>query len=356
VAVAKPACDWRTTDGKVDFAAARAEKKSGDSRTPPKVRRREQAMKSKNRMGWIRATVAAALFIAAPASVLAQSPKVSIIRGDEGMARYAAAAAGADAAKRAQLYAQYVSEPYRERCSGEGERFSMSHGRLNTPIADLEGLTEAAAEIARHPVEERITQALQNATRLLPMKEIVVCLFVFPPDNGMASFVRERMSGFMGFNEAPAVLWLEVLPVKGWFEQLPYGTVHEFEHAASYTANMTEMPLLELMLAEGRADSFAALLYPDHVAPWTHALTPEQERTAWAAMQPYLDSTDEGTVGKFIFGMDKEGGVPLWAGYSIGFQIAQSYLKHHPKEPPTRWSSLDAKTFLARSGYRHTAR
>jgi uncharacterized protein YjaZ len=296
------------------------------------------------------ASLIPALLLAAPLAICAREPRIHIVRGYEGMGRYAEAAVGADQKKRAALYDQLVNQPYRKSCSGEGDAFSMSRSTLQTPIADVQALRAAVAEVAGEHVEPRISEALRNATRLLPADEITVCLFVFPPDSPMASLVREKMSGLMGFNEAPRVFWLQVLPVAGWSAQIQYGAAHEFEHSMAYTASSAKVSLLEMLLAEGRADSFATLLYPERVPPWTRALTDDQERAVWEAMQPFLSSEDDGIIDKYVFGRPDDD-VPLWAGYTIGYRIAQSYLQRNSGEPPQRWAALDARTLLAKSGY-----
>jgi len=307
-----------------------------------------------NQVGYrvLQFTLAATLLPAAPHLAFAGEARINIVAGYEGMAQYAAAAIGKSNTERATLYDQYVNQPYRERCSGDGDGREFSRRMLETPVADIDALAHAAAEISDSRIEDKIRVAIRESSRLMPIDDITVCVFAFPPDHSMADLVREKLYGLMGFAEIRGVFWLQPLPVNGWLDQLAYGTAHEYHHAAAYSANRDpgkDETLLETILAEGRADAFAALLYPERVPAWTDALSLEQERATWTAMTPYLDRRDNDIVNKFLFG--SEGEAPLWSGYTIGFRIAQSYIAQNPGESVEQWSILDAGTFLRNSGY-----
>ncbi len=114
---------------------------------------------------------------------------------------------------------------------------------------------------------------------------------------------------------------------------------------------MTFRTGLSTMLLEGRADAFARLLYPDMHAPWTLALSPEEEAAFWKHVQPYLHRqyTDMTFYMDFMFGLKE--GLPGWAGYKVGFQIVQAYLRRHPGSPVTEWTALNPAHILAESGY-----
>jgi uncharacterized protein YjaZ len=43
--------------------------------------------------------------------------------------------------------------------------------------------------------------------------------------------------------------------------------------------------------------------------------------------------------------------VPRQAGYTIGFEIVQAWLKRNPDIPPDEWSRLSPQSILEGSGY-----
>ena len=107
--------------------------------------------------------------------------------------------------------------------------------------------------------------------------------------------------------------------------------------------------MADYLVFEGRADSFAHLVYPQRQAPWTNALTPQQEKAAWKAIQPHLSSTSPSLLLNLMFGGGK--GVPQWAGYTIGFNMVQAFLKKRADPNVDRWTAIEAGELLKQSGY-----
>lgn len=298
------------------------------------------------------AVIVIAAFPFAAGNLQAQESRVTIVRGYEGMARYAAAADGASPEKREALYRRYVYEPYFPVCSNAGENWDFSEGFLRTPVVDVAALAEAVDELERVDIAQRIHEAADGAMELLPIEELTVCIFAYPPDGGMAEFIEQVMGGVFGFSEVGGRLWLQLLPVDGWLDELGPGFAHEYYHAANHPDDPDSpgsTTLLDGLVNEGGADSLAAILYPEFVPAWTRALTREQQAEVWPQMKLALDSTDQEVIRKFLLG--NVDGVPFQAGYTVGFEIVQSYLAAHPDQPPRVWSRVDPKEILAKSGY-----
>jgi uncharacterized protein YjaZ len=90
-------------------------------------------------------------------------------------------------------------------------------------------------------------------------------------------------------------------------------------------------------------------VYPEVEASWRNALSPEQEAEQWRKMEPQLSITDFGMKQRYMFGDRRS--IPLWTGYTIGFHIIQSYLKHNPETTIDDWTAMDARKILEQSGY-----
>jgi uncharacterized protein YjaZ len=163
------------------------------------------------------------------------------------------------------------------------------------------------------------------------------------------------MNGVLGSNVGAGKIWLEIYPNGAWLNWIPYTVAHEYHHRVwldQHDGQLQTADLLDSMVLEGKADSFARLLYPDRHAPWTEALTPEQELNQWQAMQKYLNARSDATQQKFMFGgLVGNNDVPLWTGYTIGFHIVQSYLQKHPDVTVDEWTMLNAHDLLDQSGY-----
>lgn len=132
---------------------------------------------------------------------------------------------------------------------------------------------------------------------------------------------------------------------------LPGTLAHEVHHSVRIQIGPGfGKTLLEELITEGLADSFAHTLYPGMVHPWTNALNSNQEYELWQQIQPFLNNLDlqYELYGKWFFGGD---GIPNAAGYTIGYRIVQNYLNRHPIMSAAELVREEAKTILKASDY-----
>lgn len=279
-------------------------------------------------------------------------PHIDIVLGFAGMAEYADAVMADETADHVSLGNEFIYSKYFESCSGEGKRRGMSRQFLSEPIGDVKALAGVINEIQKSDAVRRIERAAEAATELLPIDKLTVCVFAVPPDSDIADFVIDTFNGVYGFSESPGVLWIQLLPTSGWLDEIFPGFSHEYFHAAAHPDNpmgTNEITLLDLLVNEGGADSFTAILYPDFVPSWTHAISLQQEIELWPRVRKELDSTDMNFIQNVMFGDGDT--FPFQSGYTIGYQIVQGYLASHPDDPPIVWSRVDPKEILAESGY-----
>lgn len=286
----------------------------------------------------------------APSSAPISSQKFTIISAYEGLAAYVEAARPAPNIGLNALFRQYVVDPYWEDCAAGGEYMKQDKDSV-TPISDMDYLTSAVRILRDSNVEQIVEEALQEDAKVLSGPNTTVCIFVAEPQN---TLVRDFMHGVSGFTVGSGKIWLQIYPDGAWLDWIPYGVAHEYHHSVwtdRQDSKSITMDLADYLVFEGRADSFAHLVYPDVHAPWTEALTPEQEKRQWKVMQQHLDTRSLATQRMFMFGMFGGNAVPHWTGYTIGFHIVQSYLQKHPHATVDEWTALDAHDLLAQSGY-----
>lgn len=306
-------------------------------------------------VGLLAGIAVAVFFVVRP--LLTQPDNFVIVPAFEGQAEYVAAVRADPAADKDALYKKYVTERYREFCGGHGALSTTSTGQVvvEHPIGDLDQLDESVQALRRFDIVQLAKTALQKSTATLPGSKITVCLFALDPDR--QGFYSLYMHGVSGFTASLTLIVIEVTHRGDWQDWVPYTVAHEYNHAIyaqrmcqpeCTPATWAKSDLLDSLLMEGRADSFARTLYPDREAPWTHALTPEQEAAQWRGMQEYLSSTSVDR-GRFLFGDRNQ--IPQWTGYTIGFRIVQKYIQSHPNVRPVEWLTLDADQLLAESGY-----
>ena len=282
----------------------------------------------------------------ASAETTASSQAFRVIPAYEGMAAYVEAARSAPNADLAALFQEHVVDPYWEACAEGGEYIRLAEAATAIPIADLDQLAGAVRALRDANVELLVRDALEEAARLLSGPDTTVCLFAAAPDH---TFVRDEMGGVTGMTVGSGKIWIQIFPEGKWTDWVPYTVAHEYHHSVWTNRNPgTTLDLVDYLIFEGRADTFAHSLYPNVIAPWTVALTAEQEVEQWQAMEQNLGTTSLPIQRRFMFGSAE---VPRWTGYTIGFQIVQAYLEKHPAATVDEWTELDAHDLLEASDY-----
>ena len=280
---------------------------------------------------------------------VAEESSITIVRGYEGMSHYTDAATYAEPEAYAALFDRHVFQRYERECAGLGSTREISRGWLRSPINDIEALQEVLEKIKQSDVDNRVLEAAERAAVKLPGEPVTICVFAYPPDIETAGFVADVMGGAMGFADAKGSLWLQLLPTDGWLDGIYPAVTHEYYHAVTYPDEAAALTLLDVLINEGSADSFTAILYPDFVPEWTAALSRSEQAVVWAQMKADLHTTNTTTIDGWVFGNGDD--IPRQAGYTIGFAIMQSWLKRHPDVPPSEWSLLTPQTILEDSGY-----
>jgi len=285
-------------------------------------------------------------------SVFEQSKQeFRIVPAYEGQARYLEEVEADLDADTASLWREHVVDAYRKDCLA-GEYGRLAEDRLSEPIMDVERLGDAVENLRGSDVAQIIEATLRKSARRLPGPDTEICVFV--EGDRMAVHPYEE-TGASGFTTGSGKILLFVNPEGSWKHWIPYVIAHEYHHAA-WTHLWTEdhprqEPLSKLgdyLVFEGRADSFARLLYPNEGAPWTRALTPKEEEEQWKAMCADLRSTDQNLWSQYAFGGLE---TPRWTLYTIGFHVVQCYLEHHPSQGVEQWTAMNARELLEESGY-----
>lgn len=140
--------------------------------------------------------------------------------------------------------------------------------------------------------------------------------------------------------------------MKNWKSILSYSVVHEYHHHSVWTAQKfdnSRFTLLDYLVFEGKADSFANIIYPKIEVPWISSIDFETEKFVWNLISDQLNSTDDELAKKVIFEGVKD--FPHWNGYTIGYHIVQDFLKNNPEISIEEWTKMDSSVILERSRY-----
>jgi hypothetical protein len=201
--------------------------------------------------------------------------------------------------------AREVPDPFEVAISEDAASASRAAG------VDLEALSVPSArrsfELLPHRGKIRIEVAL-DAARAIP--GIGVGGFANPATGDVSVWIDESPPGGL---KTTLETWI------------PATVAHELHHSSRIRIGPGYgITLGEALVTEGLADHFAAEAFPDTPPqPWDHALSAEQEAELWRKAQPILDVPGGYNHPVWFRG---SGSLPRWAGYTLGYRIAEAYL------------------------------
>lgn len=172
---------------------------------------------------------------------------------------------------------------------------------------------------------------------------------VFPMDVN-DTFGRERLGGVSGWtNWTGTTISLVVYPSNETLSRLISTVVHEYHHHYRIMAmgnGHNQITLMETLIREGLAEHFVAEVLGDlSRAPYSAALSPEDAQSLWTEV--YRDRIflqGENNTNPYQFGGGTSG-LPLWAGYSMGYHLVQWYREEHPDLSVSDLTILNAACF-----------
>jgi hypothetical protein len=201
--------------------------------------------------------------------------------------------------------AREVPNPFEVAISEDAASASRAAG------VGLQGLTVRSArrafELLPHRGKVRIEVAL-DARRAIP--GIGVGGFANPATGDVSVWIDEAPPGGL---KAALETWI------------PATVAHELHHSSRIRMGPGYgITLAEALVTEGLADHFAADAFPETPPqPWDHALSAEQETELWRKAQPILEAPGGYNHQAWFLG---GGDLPRWAGYTLGYRIAEAYL------------------------------
>jgi uncharacterized protein YjaZ len=250
------------------------------------------------------------------------------------------------------LYRAVIQNPIMSTYFAKSEYSDLIKMGFYYPIQDTTGLANYISSIksSEGKIEQLITKALSDANKILKNDSITV--YVEPSNIYMRSMIQ-KMEGITAVTAGSKQIVITVdTNVSGWDEMLKYTIAHEFNHTYWTVKNFSKLDkftLLNYLVFEGRADSYAHLIYPDFKCPWTAALMENEKTDLWNKIKPDLQSEDEMLERGVMFGSNT---YPIWGGYTLGYSIVQSALKNHPELKPEEWASMDTQKILEMSDYK----
>ena len=267
-----------------------------------------------------------------------------------------------DAATRESIFQQELVAPFSgliQFFGGDGPVTFAQWGMNPEQYAPdrRERMTAIVDALAAADAWNRAVQALEKGRATfasyadrIPLEKIVFGLCI--ADISAAPQSR----GYTGFGGIPGwIMTVYGAPDAYNLERVEAATVHELHHNIlsafhPQAFNMMQVTVGEYMIDEGLAESFSAELYgPDMIGPWVTEFDDSNLEQTKTVFQDGLGVTGFNEIRRYIFG-DPDAGLPIHAGYAIGYRVVQAYLRRTGKSV-VEATFVPAQTIITESGF-----
>lgn len=261
---------------------------------------------------------------------------------------YTSEAKGKKKYEKEDLYREKVVQPFQEMAEEKGIDIGSDYFAYFTGDTDIDQLEKNTVELLQKQEEFQtlVEEAFMKSAELLPGKDKAVFLMPINPD---FTFPIEKMEGSSGVTFTEDFMLLLTDPSYGK-DAVKNTVAHEYFHSVDMEHQNGRPTVLDSIIMEGKADSFARMVYPDIVSPWTEPLTAAQKEKVFTELNGKLDSYDFQEY-QNLFAGNPSKGIPLWSNYKMGFEIMQGYLTSHPELTPKEWVLTESKDTLEDSSY-----
>ena len=215
-----------------------------------------------------------------------------------------------------------------------GERSAVAQLGDPNPKELLEAIGDLESGAPRDIVED----ALSECAKHLPRSDIDARVLLLPGDGNSKVFVNQ-LHGALGFSLGAQVMLVFLWPAEGWQTWLRHTVTHEYAHLVRnllfprglsggrliYLKTQEPETLLDALIAEGLADTFATQVLPDVAPLWTETPFDDPEAVVWRRVHRRLDVSDPTEIRRILFGDNDR--IPQWTGYRFGYRIVGSFLE-----------------------------
>lgn len=194
----------------------------------------------------------------------------------------------------------------------------------------------------KNEIKNIIASSLNECNKVLPTTKTII--YIFP---GFSDFIKTDLNGVGGFSPWKNTIIIDINPsAKEWKKALENTLTHEYNHSVARKYHEWET-VLDGFIFEGFAEKFREEILGGK-EPWTHAVSKEECLEFFKKLKDKLNSKDQDLYMEIFFGSKN---YPHWLGYSLGYQIVDSYLKNTEKINWRKLIKIKPKEILENSKF-----
>lgn len=216
-------------------------------------------------------------------------------------------------------------------------------------IKPNDDLREEIELLKKIDFEQIVDTAFQKITKELPGPDTKILFIPMNPE--YRDFYKKFGIGIYAITVGTGKIIVSIDPTfSNWPELLPYILAHEHHHSVWTSKNFVtaDFTPLEYLILEGRADSFAKVIFPEANPFYINMLTKDQENRIWNLIKPELNKLNSEMNDKLMIGTDE---IPVCSGYTIGFSIIETFKKNNPTVSDIELLDMAPKQILLLSKY-----
>ena len=219
----------------------------------------------------------------------------------------------------------------------------LKHWML-TPPKDVDAMEELMEKLTEKKllISELIIEALKESSDLLPAEDKFIYVLPSIPQNKSALKSMNYVTG-----EALGNKMIILVDPSFLDKNLKHTIAHEYHHLVAMENEVGDT-LIEKVVLEGKADTFAKKMYPSIDVPWIQPLTGYYKEESWKIFNDKLESVNPEIWTEFLIGNRKKGILP-WTNYRIGYQIMENFLIENPNVSIEEWTRMPAKDIYTKS-------
>lgn len=239
-----------------------------------------------------------------------------------------------------KLFHNEVIAPVWEDCFENGEYIAIMDYYLNHPKKDIEKLKKLSKNMSEEDMEKEVKHALEKSAKLLNGPDTNVCI--------LPSISHQDPAKAVNVGKGKITVLYKETSFKSKLD-LASTIAHEYHHSVwtdkYYDSAINETTLIDVIMFEGKAETFKKMVYPEAEVP---EIEKGKEEYYWEQLKDSLNSTDPSFINKVMIGGG--GTYPFLYGYGLGYRILDELLDNNDMTVE-EWTEMEPENIIKQSNF-----